>query len=282
MKYPRLSTVLFLAIFSGLFGGVAALPATAIANKPNVAAEPDIARLFAAGKAAKSSELLPGLTYRLIELPEYGLKIQVWSFDKGRYRLRVAEQSDDLGNRIAEFLGSVDIFAINGGFFERDKQKVLTPSGLLILDGKEVAPEHERAGSGIVYANDNGVFIGYRKDLPDHSRMQYAVQVGPVLVDPVGKIGVADKQHDRQNRSAICLRGDAFVIVAVEGGLSLFQLASLLAAAPDSGIGCDVALNLDGGPSTQAVFRSGGKRISVEGGSPVANALIVSPAATAP
>ena len=156
---------------------------------------------------------------------------------------------------------------------------MLAPSGLLIVDGKEIAPEHERGGSGIVYANDNGVFIGYRKDLADHSRMKYALQVGPVLVDSGGKVGVANKQHDRQNRSAICRRGDTFVVVAVAGGLSLFQLASLLAAPlSEGGIGCDVALNLDGGPSTQAEFRSGGRRITVEGGSPVANALIVSPA----
>src|SRR5205823_4119845 len=157
------------------------------------------------------------------------------SFDKSRYRLRVAEQNEPLGARVGDLLGPKDVFAINGGFFERDKRKVLAPSGLLIVDGKELAPEHERAGSGIVYANTAGVvFIGYRKNFADHSTMRHAVQVGPVLVDPGGKIGVADKQHDRQNRSAICLAADSFVIVAVEGGLSLFQLASLLAAtAPD-------------------------------------------------
>jgi hypothetical protein len=69
-------------------------------------------------------------------------------------------------------------------------------------------------------------------------------------------------------------------MIAVEGGLSLFQLATLLAA--PEGVGCDVALNLDGGPSTQALFRAGGRRIAVEGGWPVANALIVSPAANKP
>jgi hypothetical protein len=39
-----------------------------------------------------------------------------------------------------------------------------------------------------------------------------------------------------------------------------------------------VGLTVDGGPSTQALFRSGSQRIAVEGGSPVADALIVSPA----
>ena len=205
MKLPRLDTPHRVAVVSAIFGALLPTLAMAAAKKPELAAEPDIARLYAAGKAAKSSELLPGLAYRVIELADYGLEIHVWSFDQRRYRLRVAGQKDASGNRVAELLGGNDILAINGGFFERDKQKVLAPSGLLIVDGKEIAPEHERAGSGIVYANDNGVFIGYRKDLADHSRMRYAVQVGPVLVDPGGKVGVADKQHDRQNRSAICL-----------------------------------------------------------------------------
>lgn len=249
-------------------------------RKPELAAEPDIALLYAAGKLARSSEPLPGAGYRVIELAGYGLKVHVWRFDKDRYRLRVAEQKDTHGSRVGDFIGPKDALAINGGFFERDKQKVLAPSGLVIVGGKELAPEHPRAGSGIVYATTDGAFIGYRKDLADHARMKYAVQVGPVLVDPGGKVGVADKQHDRQNRSAVCLGGDALVIVAVEGGLSLFQLASLLARpAADGGIGCDVALNLDGGPSTQVAFHAGGKEIAIEGGWPVANALIVSPVA---
>jgi uncharacterized protein YigE (DUF2233 family) len=278
MKLPRLDTSFRLIVSCAIASALLTLSAVAAAKKPELAAEPDIALLYAGGKAARSSGLLPGLAYRLIELDAYALKIHAWSFDKSRFRLRVAEQNAPLGNRVADLLGAADVFAINGGFFERDKQKVLAPSGLIIVDGKEMAAEHERAGSGIVYANDNGVFIGYRKDLPDHSRMKYAVQVGPVLVDPGGKVGVANKQHDRQNRSAICLRADGFVIVAVEGGLSLFQLASLLAAPiAEGGVGCDVALNLDGGPSTQALFRSGERRIAIEGGSTVANVLIVSP-----
>jgi len=250
------------------------------AKKSELVKEPAISLLYEAGKAAKASELAPGIGYRLIELADYGLKIHIWSFDKSRYRLRAADDKDAHGSRVSELIGGKDVFAINGGFFERDKEKVVKPSGLLIVDGKEVAPAHEKAGSGIVYSNGRDVFIGYRKDLADHSTMKSAVQVGPILVDPGGKVGIADKQHDRQNRSAVCLRRDAFVMIAVEGGLSLFQLASLLAA-PEGG-GCDSALNLDGGPSTQVIFHAGGHRLAVEGGWPVANALIVSPASKAP
>ncbi len=256
-------------------------PAQAAAH-PDYLNEPDMGLLYEASRAAKAIDLLPGASYRLIELPAYGVKVHAWTFDARRFRLRIVDEKDAHGTRIGDQLAPADVFAINGGFFERDKQKVLAASGLLIVDGKEVAPEHPRAGSGIVYSDGRSVFIGYRKDLADHHAMRSAVQVGPILVDPGGKVGVADKQHDRQNRSAICVRDGAFLAVAVQGGLSLFQLASLLAMAPPDGLGCDTALNLDGGPSTQALFRSGSRRIAVLGGWPVANALLVSPAAGTP
>jgi hypothetical protein len=66
------------------------------------------------------------------------------------------------------------------------------------------------------------------------------------------------------------------MIVAVDGGLSLYQLAVLMATPPDQGgLGCDVALNLDGGPSTQAVSRAGAQELDVFGGTTVQNALII-------
>jgi uncharacterized protein YigE (DUF2233 family) len=281
LRWLRPSSVAGLALIVTLAGAWSATPPLP-AKKPDFTTEPDIGLLYAASKTAKASELAPGVGYRLIELADFGLKIHVWSFDKSRYRLRAADKKDPHGSYVDELLGAKDVLAINGGFFERDKQKVVKASGLLIVDGRELAPERDKAGSGIVYATARSVFIGYRKDLADYSAMKSAVQVGPVLVDAGGKVGVANKQRDRQNRSAICLRPDTFVVIAVEGGLSLFQLASLLAAPAPDGIGCDSALNLDGGPSTQALFRSGGHRVAVEGGWPVANALIVSPAASSP
>ena len=283
MSRHRRIGIIGLALAAAMLAAIGATPAPAIGRKPELAAEPDIALLYAAGKTATPGGPLRGLFYRRIELGDYGLKVHVWSFDKTRFRLRIAGQREKTGTRVRDFLGAADVLAINGGFFERDKEKVLAPSGLVIVDGKEVAPEHERAGSGIVYTRDDGVFIGYRKNLADHSRMKFAVQVGPVLVDPGGKVSVANKQHDRQDRSAVCLSADAFIVVAVEGGLSLFQLASLLAApVAGGGIGCDVALNLDGGPSTQVAFRAGGQSVALEGGWPFANALIVSPSTAEP
>ena len=94
--------------------------------------------------------------------------------------------------------------------------------------------------------------------------LQSAVQCGPLLVDPGGRMGIRRNDFDRQNRTAICLRPGSIVVVVAEGGLSLFELAEVLSASQaNGGLGCDVALNLDGGPSTQAVFRSEKERMAV-------------------
>jgi len=44
----------------------------------------------------------------------------------------------------------------------------------------------------------------------------------------------------------------------------------------EGGFGCDVAINLDGGPSTQAALRAGSAQAEIAGEWTVHNALIVS------
>jgi uncharacterized protein YigE (DUF2233 family) len=253
-----------------------ALPASARAAV-DTTTEPDMAVLLAAGKQAMPSELMPGLDYRLIELPGFGLKVHAWSFDQAGFAFRMTMEKTPQGSHVRDLIGPPpDVLAINGGFFERDRKGVLTPSGLVIMRGQETSPENAGAGSGIIYWGAGGVGIGYRKTLTGHGLMAEAVQVGPVLVDPGGKVSVSNSKHDRQNRSAACLTPGRFAIVAVDGGLSLYQLATLLAAPRDQGgLGCDVALNLDGGPSTQASSRAGTQNLDVFGGTTVQNALII-------
>jgi len=102
------------------------------------------------------------------------------------------------------------------------------------------------------------------------------VQSGPLLVDPGGKLGIYKEDFDRQRRSAVCLDSNAIRIVMVEGGLSLLELARVLSTPRDAGgLACDVALNLDGGPSTQAVVQAGGREIALVGRWRIQNALVV-------
>lgn len=245
---------------------------------PDYDSEPNLAELLEAIKHISLTEPLPGLVVGAADYPAFGLRVHVFDFEQARYTLRVVEQKAATGNRVADFLSSEDdVFVINGGFFERAFDGTLSPSGYLIADSVATSQEHDRAGSGIIYSDEDGVAITYRKELGDRSRIGNAVQVGPILVDPGGIKGIYKNAFDRYNRSAVCLRGRSFTAIVVEGGISLFQFADLLSLpASEGGIGCNVAINLDGGPSTQALLLTGKVRREIAGGTAVQNALVVS------
>src|SRR4029079_13572285 len=124
--------------------------------------EPDLGAVLAAAKTAQVVTLMPGVSYRNVELPDFGTSIHAWTFDRTRYSVSITEQQAPTGSLVRNLMGTATC-AINAGFFERDKEThALSPSGLLIIGGREVAPENDRAGSGILYSNADGVFVGYR------------------------------------------------------------------------------------------------------------------------
>ncbi|MCB1486149.1 MAG: phosphodiester glycosidase family protein [Bauldia sp.] len=273
-RIRRLCCVLVAAIFFPFL----LIPACAQPRQRDAGPDPDLAPLLTAAKAAGETTLLPGLAYRVVALPDANVTIHAFVFDADRFNLRTTPQVQETGDNVADLLDRPeDVFIVNGGFFERDDDGRLSPSGLLVVDGAEITPQHERAGSGVLHAGSDGVAIDYRADAPASDRLASAVQVGPVLVDPGGKVGIRS-QGVRDRRSAICLRPGKIVAVVVDGdGLSLLRLAEFLAAASaDGGLGCDIAINLDGGPSTQALFRSGDRVIGIPGGSTIQNAVVLS------
>ncbi|MCB1497454.1 MAG: phosphodiester glycosidase family protein [Bauldia sp.] len=254
------------------------IPACAQTRQRDTGPEPELAPLLEAARAATETTLLPGLGYRVVTLSGADVTIHVFAFDADGFDLRTVQQTRQSGDHVADILDRFGgVFVINGGFFEKDADGRLSPSGLLVIDGVEITPEHGRAGSGILHAGANGIAIDYRADAPAADRLASAVQVGPVLVDAGGKVGIRS-QGVRDRRSAICLGAGKIIAVVVDGnGLSLLRLAEFLAAAEAAGgVGCDIALNLDGGPSTQAMFRGGGREIAISGGSTVQNAVVLS------
>jgi hypothetical protein len=260
-----------------------AWPHTALAQqtdgaKADYESEPDLGGLLAATKNMRMTQVEPGLSLGTATYPPFGLRIHVFDFASDRFALRIAEQKARTGSRAADFFDDKnDVFVINGGYFERKSGRKLSSSGLLIVDGERIAREHERAGSGVIYAGADGVKIVYRKDFREKPGVSHALQVGPILVDPGGVKGIYENVGGRYNRSAICLRNGTFTAFVVEGGISLFQFADLLSLPrSDGGFGCDVAINLDGGPSTQASLRIGAAGLDIVGGSTVHNVLIVS------
>ena len=231
--------------------------------------------------AAKSwTEAAPGLAMKDAEVASYGVRILAWKFDPALYHLAVATQLTDQGSTARQIRENRHaILAVNGGFFDIDRSSRLSPSGGVVSEGRKVSPYRDGAGSGVLYEKAGSVGIGWSKDWASLGEVTNAMQAGPMVVDPGGKNGIFKNDFNRHNRTAVCVTGDSQVVVAVAtGGLSLFELGAILSAAErDGGFACERAINMDGGPSTQASFRSPDGKVSreVEATWPSQNALIL-------
>src|SRR5262249_34925058 len=78
---------------------------------------------------------------------------------------------------------------------------------------------------------------------------EFAVQNSPRLIEGAGQLGIHHDDGKRASRTAVCVRGarlDVLVALAPpREGPTLYETARLL-----GDLGCQAALNLDGGPSS--------------------------------
>lgn len=137
--------------------------------------------------------------------------------------------------------------AINGGFFEPDA----SPRGLLRLDG---TLRHEGKGKqGCVGVLANGDLRLAQREAGDWPEVREALGAGVVLVEGGKVVDHGERQRGiRHPRSAIGTTKDGrILLVAIDGrtdkakGTSYEETAQLLIA-----LGCEFAINLDGGGST--------------------------------
>jgi hypothetical protein len=167
----------------------------------------------------------------------------------------------------------------NGGFFTPERR----PTGLLVHRGEVLAPlvaSGGAAGSGVLVVEAGRVELLTREVAAGRSFEQatLALQAGPRLVEPDGRPGIKADDGVRANRTAAGRDGHGRLAVAVTYdedagvtlGPSLFELMTLLGkeglGQVDPALALQVALNLDGGPSTGLSLRGvGGALELVEG-----------------
>jgi exopolysaccharide biosynthesis protein len=249
--------------------------------RPIVVGEPTkpLPSLFQRLQRTDWTHIERGMLYKRVEQESYGITLHAWSLSLDAYHLGVVMASNPLGATASEFRKETgSTLAVNGGFFAIDRASRLTPTGLVVSEGKMISSPSDprRGGSGVVFNRGGVVGIDFIS-LFTSDGISAAVQVGPLVVDPGGKNGIRANDFDRQDRSAICLSGQTdFKIVVVVGGVSLFELGGILSAAEaNGGFGCERALNLDGGPSTQVSFQSKGHTVDIPGRWKISNGLIV-------
>lgn len=247
-----------------------------------LAAERPLFAMLDASRKIVTIESDKGLSFSRVRASQFDLDLFVWVVDPKRFQVAVVEQRSPFGNSAKDFLSYGNaLVALEGGFFEMDSSKRLSPAGVLVVDGivRNDAPNRQ---SGAFVFKQGRYDIVWAKDLGVLSAYSTVVQSGPILVEAPGVNGIRANDFDRLNRAAVCLRREAVVLVSLFGGggrgLSLYEFAALLSASEQNGgIGCEKALNLDGGPSTQVAFKSSSKDEFIPGVWNVQNALVVRP-----
>lgn len=183
-------------------------------------------------------------------------------------RIEVATESlrlhytDAQGERLESFAalraslaasGKTLRFAMNAGMFHPD----FKPVGLLVIDGKSIAPINRRPGTGNFFLQPNGVFLldasGARVlttgDFVDLTP-QLATQSGPMLVQG-GTIpsipAFRPTSRSRHIRNGVCVKSKQTVAFVIsDDPVSLFEFARFFQVE----IGCSDALYLDGAISS--------------------------------
>ena len=160
---------------------------------------------------------------------------------------------------LADVMGRENFIAgVNGGYFDTQ----FRPLGLRVIDGTTRSPLiRARLLTGVLCASSGGIEIIRLSEFSQKKKCDAGIECGPFLIDggmPVR--GLDQSRRARRTFVAVTRAGNA--TIGVSSDLSLAELASALAALPDSKIWR--ALNLDGGSSSTFWFRrSGGTPFSI-------------------
>ncbi len=148
--------------------------------------------------------------------------------------------------------GQTLAFGMNAGMYHADA----SPVGLLIVDGRELAPLNLADGKGNFFLKPNGVFfidaqgphVVDSADYPaSHEGVKLATQSGPLLLRQ-GQIPAAlgPNSASRHIRNGVCAAGSQGVFVISERPVTLHEFASYFRDV----LRCQDALYLDGAVSS--------------------------------
>lgn len=198
-------------------------------------------------------QLQPGLERRILEVWQDGQyldSLYILRLEPGYFHFKVAY--DPQGLTLENWQSqSGALIVVNGGFFRLENETYL-PTGLTIIDGVPMGTSYGDFG-GMLAISGGIPELRWLAQQPydPNEPLQSALQSFPILVKPGGELGFGPKHEDDvQARRSLIAQDQAdriLLMVAPQGSLTLHQLSAFLT---DADLGIDLAINLDGGPSS--------------------------------
>jgi len=204
------------------------------------------------------SLLQPGLEKRLLNIYDNQNQLleslHILRLDQNLFRLDVAydETPKDLENWQAETKASI---VVNGGYFRVENGKYI-PNGLTIINGTAFGDSYDTF-AGMLAINEKSAALRWLANEPYDSteKLVAALQSFPLLIKPGGELGFSKQYEDnlKARRTVIGQDKDRklLFIVASEGDFTLHELSAYLT---ESDLNLDIAINLDGGPSSGIII----------------------------
>ena len=194
----------------------------------------------------------------------------------GRYAARLVDQPSPsllLAPPISEITRRAKaLLGVNGGYFDPEFNAV----GLYVLGGVVRRPYRDRQLlSGTVVIGRSGRLEVRTRQAPYQDAV-YALQCGPLILDPGGEIGIKNGPGPEARRTVLGV-GDAGELAVISTtAVSLRTLAEELHDHPAAfGVSrLERALNLDGGPSTAMAALFTEPPLKIEARTPVRTAVV--------
>jgi len=206
--------------------------------------------------AQTESSSAPGLEHRYVVLEESATgeraSTEFTLFSAKSFTLRIVDQPVEPRIDLAEAMRREKCLAgVNGGYFDPDYK----PIGLLIVDGKVIAPlQRARLLSGVLSASPSKIQISRFGEFPRRQKIDSAVECGPMIVD-LGRAvrGLEATRPARRTFAAVAAGNRAALGFCSD--VTLADLANILAAQVTNDFKIQRALNLDGGSSSAFWFK---------------------------
>jgi hypothetical protein len=140
---------------------------------------------------------------------------------------------------------------VNGGYFRRENE-MFVPDGLIVVGGRPIGSSYG-SFAGMLAIRNTGPELRWLKTKPydPQEPLSAALQCFPMLIKPGGHIGFPEESEDNiQARRTVVGQDGRGKMVFLVSSLGYFTLRQLSVYLYDSDLDLDIAMNLDGGPSS--------------------------------
>jgi hypothetical protein len=220
-----------------------------------------------------------GAEHRYVVMEDSGsgdrASLELAIFSTKSCRLKVVDRSTEPRMDLEDVMGSGNfVAAVNGGYFDPEYR----PIGLLIVDGKTIAPlQRARLLTGVLSSAAKKIQITRVSEFSMSQKPDAAVECGPMIVD-AGKAvhGLESTKNARRTFAAVAAGDKAAIGFCSD--VTLAELSDILAGVVIPGFKVQRAINLDGGSSSAFWFkRANGSAFSIGEQKPVRDFVAVIP-----